>query len=142
MSSPQSNQSSGSEEDLQLAAVDPRKRKRMLSNRESARRSRIRKKQHLDELVNQVAHLKNEKNRILMQSDMIAGQYRRLESENTILRTQLMELSERLQSVNSVLWFMEESSGKPMGIPQIPDPLLKPWQLPCPAWPVIGSAIM
>ncbi|XP_072996719.1 bZIP transcription factor 53-like [Typha latifolia] len=142
MSSPQSNQSSGSDEDLQLAAVDPRKRKRMLSNRESARRSRIRKKQHLDELVNQVAHLKNEKNQILMQSDMIAGQYRRLESENTILRTQLIELSERLQSVNSVLWFMEESSGMPMGIPEISDPLLKPWQLPCQALPVVASAIM
>lgn len=134
-------QTSGSEEDAQLI-MDERKRKRMLSNRESARRSRMRKQQHLDDLVNQVALLKEENSQILMQVNLFTQQYVRMESENTILRTQVMELTDRLRSLNSVLHLVEELSGMAMDIPEIPDPLLRPWQLPCPAQPIMASANM
>lgn len=112
----------------------------MVSNRDSARRSRFRKQQHLDEIVNQVALLKNENEQIEMKINMHTNHYLKLESENTILRTQIMELTDRLQSMNSVLQFVEEFSGVAMDIPEIPDPLLKPWQLPCPVQPMVASA--
>ncbi|KAL5717563.1 hypothetical protein ACHQM5_010546 [Ranunculus cassubicifolius] len=41
--------------------------------------------------------------------------------------------SDRLQSLNSVLHLIEEVSGFNMDIPEISDPLLKPWHLPCPS---------
>ncbi|KAG1326188.1 bZIP transcription factor 53 [Cocos nucifera] len=132
-------QTSGSEEDAQLM-VDERKRKRMLSNRESARRSRMRKQQHLDDLLSQVTRLKEEKSQILMQVNLFTEQYARLESENMVLRTQVMELTDRLRSLNSVLHIVEELSGLAMDIPEIPDPILKPWQLRCPAQPITASA--
>ncbi|XP_073009854.1 bZIP transcription factor 53-like [Typha latifolia] len=141
MSSVATHQSSGSEEDPQLV-MDQRKKKRMLSNRESARRSRMRKQQRLDELVNQVAYLTNENNQTMMQINVLTQQYAKLDSDNTILRTQLIELTERLRSINSVLRFVEEFSGMEMDILDIPDPLLKPWQLPCPAQPIMASAKM
>lgn len=129
---------SGSEE----VAMDQRKRKRMISNRESARRSRMRKQQHLDDLINQVAQLKNENSQILMQINVLTQQFLALDGDNTVLRTQVMELTERLRSLNSVLQFVEEFSGMAMDIPEIPDPLLKPWQLPYPAQPIMASANM
>ncbi|KAM0948466.1 putative transcription factor bZIP family [Dioscorea sansibarensis] len=135
MATKQAAQSSCSEE-------DQRKRKRMISNRESARRSRMRKQQHIDDLINQVAKLKNENSQIVAQVNLITEQYLSNDSENAVLRTQVMELTERLQSLSSVLRFVEEFSGTPMDIPEIPDPLLQPWKLPRPVQPIIVSAKM
>ncbi|KAI0528952.1 hypothetical protein KFK09_001496 [Dendrobium nobile] len=140
MSGRPARQSSSSENSEVM--VDERKRKRMVSNRDSARRSRLRKQQHLDEIVNQVANYKKENDQIEMQINMHMNQYLKVESENTILRTQIMELTDRLQSMNSVLRFVEEFSGVAMDIPEIPDPLLKPWQLPCPGQQIVASSNM
>ncbi|CAA7388977.1 unnamed protein product [Spirodela intermedia] len=131
--------SSGSESDPQ-ATVDQRKRRRMESNRESARRSRMRKQQHLDELIKQAAQLDEENARIVVQIDAYAQQFAKLDLENAILGARVMELTERLQSLNSVLYMVEEFSGVAMDIPEIPDPLLKPWQLPCPSQAITASA--
>ncbi|XP_026657972.2 bZIP transcription factor 53 [Phoenix dactylifera] len=132
-------QSSGSEGGPQLV-VDERKRKRMLSNRESARRARMRKQQRLDELTNQAAQLRNENEQIVMQVNLISQQYLKLESENSVVGAEVMELTERLQSLNSMLQIFQEVSGMAMDIPEIPDPLLRPWLLPCPAQPIMASA--
>ncbi|XP_058082587.1 bZIP transcription factor 53 [Magnolia sinica] len=137
-----SHQTSGSDEDPQHIVVDQRKQRRMISNRESARRSRMRKQKHLDDLLTQVTQLKTENNQISKRVDFATQHFLNLDSENTILRTQVMELTDRLQSLNSVLHIMEEVSGLSMDIPEIPDPLLRPWQLPCPSQPIMASADM
>ncbi|KAM0951188.1 putative transcription factor bZIP family [Dioscorea sansibarensis] len=135
----QASQSSSSEE-VPGSVMDQRKRKRMLSNRESARRSRIRKQQHLDDLLKQVANLKNENSQIETQADLLNQRFLIMDSENCALRSEVMELTERLRSMNSVLEFVGEFSGMMMDIQEIPDPLLKPWQLPCPTQPIITTS--
>ncbi|WOL00288.1 hypothetical protein Cni_G09001 [Canna indica] len=138
MSSCPIRRASSSEGDSQ-PVIDERKRKRMVSNRESARRSRMRKQQRLDDLMNQEAQLKQHNGEISMQIDLMTQQYTSVESENAVLRAQLSELTERLRSMNSVLRFLEEFSGTTMDIPEIPDPLLTPWQLPCPVHPIMAN---
>lgn len=141
MSSAQFHQNSGSDEGPQNM-MDQRKRKRMLSNRESARRSRMKKQKHLDDLITQASQLKTENSQIMTRVNVATQHFMKMESENMILRTQLTELTERLQSLNSVLQIIGEINGLAMDIPEIPDPLLKPWQLPCPSQPIMASADM
>ncbi|XP_051147442.1 bZIP transcription factor 44-like [Andrographis paniculata] len=95
-------QNSGSEEDLQLI-MEQRKRKRMISNRESARRSRLRKQKHLDGLMAQVAHIRKENQQILTTVNLTKQQYVAIQSENDILRAQLAELTQRLNSLNEIV---------------------------------------
>ncbi|WOG91994.1 hypothetical protein DCAR_0311250 [Daucus carota subsp. sativus] len=95
-------QNSGSEGDK----MDERKRKRMQSNRESARRSRLRKQQLLDELSGQVSQLKKENERILTKANITTQHFMNLESENLILRAQMDELSQRLESLNDIVKYM------------------------------------
>nr|GMC85380.1 bZIP transcription factor 11-like [Ipomoea batatas] len=98
-------QNSGSEGDLQQL-MDQRKRKRMISNRESARRSRMRKQKHLDDLVFQVAHLRKENSQIITSMSLTTQHYLNVEAENSILRAQMAELSHRLQSLNEIMSFL------------------------------------
>jgi len=132
--------SSGSEEDQKYANMDDRKRKRMISNRESARRSRMKKQQHLDELIGQVTKLQSENSQIVQKINSVSQLYVSVETENNVLRAQMMELTDRLRSLNSVLQIVEEASGLVMDIPTIPDALLEPWQLPCPALPIMATS--
>ena len=125
--------SSGSESDPRYANMDDKKRKRMISNRESARRSRMKKQQHMDQLLNQVTTLKSEIAEHSQTIDAVSQRYVAVELENNVLRAQLMELTDRLTSLNSVLKMVEEVSGFSM---DIPDVLLEPWHLPCPLQPV------
>ncbi|KAE8654020.1 putative HIT-type Zinc finger family protein [Hibiscus syriacus] len=83
-------QNSGSEEDLHQL-MDQRKRKIMESNRESARRSRMRKQKRLDNY------------QILTNFNFITHQYLNMEAENSVLRAKIIELSQRLDSLNGIL---------------------------------------
>ncbi|XP_043708646.1 bZIP transcription factor 11-like [Telopea speciosissima] len=100
---------SGSEEDLQLV-MDQRKKKRMLSNRESARRSRMRKQKHLDELMAQMAQLRKENNQILSSMNFTTQHYLAIEAENSVLRAQMGELNNRLQSLNEIIQYINVSN--------------------------------
>ncbi|KAL2504055.1 basic leucine-zipper 44 [Abeliophyllum distichum] len=102
-------QNSGSEEDLQQL-MDQRKRKRMLSNRESARRSRLRKQKHLDDMMAKVTELKNGNSQILTRINVTTQHYMNVEAENSVLRAQMMELSQRLQSLNEILNYIDSNS--------------------------------
>lgn len=97
------NQSSGSEEELRQL-MDQRKRKRMQSNRESARRSRMRKQQHLDGLMAQVSQLRENKNQMISRINLTTHLFLNVEAENSVLKAQILELTHRLDSLNQILF--------------------------------------
>ncbi|GFS46198.1 hypothetical protein Acr_00g0100750 [Actinidia rufa] len=101
-------QNSASEESDLKQVMDQRKRKRkrMVSNRESARQSRMRKQKHLDYLTAQVAQLRRENSQIITGISVFTQQYLNVEGENSILRAQLAELSYRLASLNEIVSFL------------------------------------
>ncbi|CAL9084653.1 unnamed protein product [Musa textilis] len=96
-------QTSGSDEDLQAAATEQKKRKRMISNRESARRSRMRKQQHLDDLTAEANQLRKENSRLLTSLIFTTQQHVAVEAQNSVLRTRMVELTNRLQSLDEIL---------------------------------------
>lgn len=102
-------QNSASEEELQVV-MDQRKRKRMISNRESARRSRMRKQKHLDDLRAQVAELSKENHQIGTNINITTQHYLGIEAENSVLRAQVGELSHRLESLNEIVSFLNVSN--------------------------------
>lgn len=142
MASIQRSASSGSDGgDPRSATVDERKRKRMLSNRESARRSRMKKQKQLEDLTNETSRLQMANSQLVQSISSKEQAYVAIESMNNILRAQAMELTERLRSLNSVLQIIEEVSGFSVDIPEIPDQLMNPWQLHRPMQqPIVGSA--
>ncbi|KHN06386.1 bZIP transcription factor 11-like [Glycine soja] len=101
-------QNSGSEGDRDI--MEQRKRKRMLSNRESARRSRIRKQQHLEGLSAQLDQLKKENAQINTNISITTQMYLKVEAENAILRAQMGELSNRLNSLNEMISFINSTN--------------------------------
>ncbi|KAK7379046.1 hypothetical protein VNO80_04498 [Phaseolus coccineus] len=132
--------SSGSEAgDLQ---IDERKRKRMLSNRESARRSRMRKQKQLEDLTDEVSRLQGANKKLVENITAKEEACAETEAANSILRVQTMELTERLRFLNSILEIAEEVGGLSVEIPDIPDPLLKPWQIPHPTQAIMATANM
>ncbi|KAJ0797214.1 putative transcription factor bZIP family [Helianthus annuus] len=141
MTSPKQPQSANlvSDGDLRYANLDERKRKRMISNRESARRSRAKKQQRLDELLGEINKLQSDNNAIMKKIDGATQMFVGAESQNNVMRAQLTELTDRLHSLNSVLHIAQEVSGLAMDIPEIPDTLLEPWKLPCSVQPITTS---
>ncbi|XP_039012087.1 bZIP transcription factor 53-like [Hibiscus syriacus] len=133
---------SSSDSDPRYVNIDERKRKRMLSNRESARRSRMRKQKQLEDLVEEVSALQKGNSQISEKISVTSQRYIEMQSANNVLRAQAMELTERLRSLNSVLHIVEEVGGYDIDIPEFPDPLLKPWQLPCTIQPIMASVDM
>ncbi|CAO2821380.1 unnamed protein product [Amaranthus hypochondriacus] len=96
--------SPGSSSSLQQnSSSDERKRKRMQSNRESARRSRMRKQKHLDDLMVQINNLRTTNNQVLNNINITTQQFVKIELENSVLRAQMAELNSRFQSLNEII---------------------------------------
>lgn len=90
---------SGSEEGL----VDQRKRKKMESNRESARRSRMRKQKHINDLIGESNRTKNDNDQVRTTINVTTQRFIEIEAENSVLRAQVSELNQRLNSLNEIL---------------------------------------
>jgi len=97
------NSASDELEEQQHIINDERRERRMLSNRESARRSRMRKQKHLDELRAQVAHMRAENRQILSSFDILTQRYRQVLEENSLLKTETLELSQRLHQLQQAI---------------------------------------
>lgn len=115
---------------------DSRKRKRMLSNRESARRSRMRKQKQLEDLTAETSRLQISNGQVVRSIGAKEQAFFQLDASNNVLRAQMAELTDRLRSLNSVLQIVEEVSGLSVDIPEIPESLLEPWQSAYPAHPL------
>ncbi|KAG8474870.1 hypothetical protein CXB51_031599 [Gossypium anomalum] len=100
----QTHSNSGLDESNQtLSIIDERKRRRMISNRESARRSRMRKQKHLENLRNQANRLRIENRELINRLRFLLYHcYRvrtdndRLRSESTVLRQKLLDMHQNL----------------------------------------------
>lgn len=91
-------------ESSQLGCViDERKRKRMISNRESARRSRMRKQRHLENLRSQTNRFKVENREQVNRLRVVVHQTQLIRSENECLRAEAMMLRQRLWDIRQVL---------------------------------------
>ncbi|XP_060191650.1 bZIP transcription factor 11-like [Lycium barbarum] len=138
MASP-SGTSSGSEDLQQL--MDQRKRKRMISNRESARRSRMKKQTHLNELMVQVNQLKDQNKQIATNINMVTQIYLNVEADNSVLRAQMAELSHRLQSLNEIINCINSANSAIDETEVIgEDDFLNPWNLLHVNQPIMASA--
>ncbi|KAJ0639868.1 putative transcription factor bZIP family [Helianthus annuus] len=88
--------------------MDQREQRRMISNRESAKRSRMKKQKHLNDLMTQLSQLRSENNRVVSSISMITQHYVSLEAENSVLTARVTELGQRLRSLNEILEFMKQ----------------------------------
>ncbi|PHT56623.1 hypothetical protein CQW23_05109 [Capsicum baccatum] len=139
MTSPGGPSSSGSEDLQQL--MDQRKRKRMISNRESARRSRMKKQTHLNELMAQVNQLKEQNNQTVTNINRVTQVYLNVEAQNSVLRAQMAELSHRLQSLNEIINCIN-SANSTIDETQVigDDGFFNPWNLLHVNQPIMASA--
>ncbi|GJS97960.1 basic leucine zipper 43-like protein [Tanacetum coccineum] len=92
------NNSSTSDEadENQISVINERKQRRMISNRESARRSRMRKQRQLDELCNQVSRLRMENNGLMDKLNRFSETHEQVIQENLRLKKETTELRQLL----------------------------------------------
>lgn len=129
-----------SEGDNKLA-INQRKQKRMLSNRESARRSRQRKQNHLEGLAAQVDQIKKENTQIVTSLNITTQHCLKVESENSVLRAQMSELSHRLESLNEIIDYMNSSAvALNMESQMIDNSFMNPWNTVYLNSPLVGSS--
>lgn len=109
--------------------VDEKKKKRMISNRESAKRSRMKKEQHMKDLNDQIFYFTRKRDEMVMKIEKAAKGYAAMENENMVLRTQKQELEKRLEYANNVCGWYEgdghELKSSSMGVVQ--EPWLRSW---------------
>ncbi|KAF7803129.1 basic leucine zipper 43-like [Senna tora] len=79
--------------------INERKHRRMISNRESARRSRMRKQKHLDELWSQVVWLRTENHQLMDKLNHVCESHDRVVQENAQLKEEASELRQMLRDM-------------------------------------------
>ncbi|EFJ22185.1 hypothetical protein SELMODRAFT_17895, partial [Selaginella moellendorffii] len=88
---------SGNEEDEEENLTKLRKEKRMQSNRESAKRSRLKKQIQLEETTRLLEHLRQQNGLLRYKVSLAVNEYRELMLHNRELRMNAHNLSYRLQ---------------------------------------------
>ncbi|OIW12325.1 hypothetical protein TanjilG_32441 [Lupinus angustifolius] len=97
--SPQSSGISSNSTSDEADEQNLRKHRRMISNRESARRSRMRKKKHIDELWSQVMWLRNMNHKLLEKVNHVLECYDHAVQENAKLKEQTSELHQIIRDM-------------------------------------------
>ncbi|KAL3636155.1 hypothetical protein CASFOL_020702 [Castilleja foliolosa] len=95
-----SNNSTSDEADIDhFSLINERKQRRMISNRESARRSRMRKQRQLDELWAQVNHLRNENHNLIERVNSLSESHVKAVRENECLKEEASDLREMVRDL-------------------------------------------
>ncbi|XP_057493614.1 bZIP transcription factor 53-like [Actinidia eriantha] len=103
--------------------MEERKRKRMIFNRDSARKQKV-----VEDLSNEITRLRCQNNGIVKKIEEAREGYMAVSAQNSVLRAQAKELTERLRSLISAV----ESVGCNLDIDDGPGALFQPWHLLCP----------
>ncbi|GMI86515.1 basic leucine-zipper 5 [Hibiscus trionum] len=105
----QTNSNSSSDEPNQPLSVidDERKRRRMISNRESARRSRMRKQKHLENLRNQVSRLRVENRELNNRLRLVVYHCHSVRTDNDRLRSEYSMLRRKLSDIRQIMLFKQ-----------------------------------
>ncbi|CAN8300057.1 unnamed protein product [Cochlearia groenlandica] len=113
LQSPLSNNSTTSDEaNEDIFIINERKQRRMVSNRESARRSRMRKQRHLDELLSQVSWLRKENHQLLDKLNQASDSKDLVLEENLRIKEENFELREVITTMKKKLGEEEEGGSK------------------------------
>ncbi|GMI91072.1 basic leucine-zipper 4 [Hibiscus trionum] len=88
-------------------SVDERKKRRMISNRESARRSRWRKRMHLENITDEVNRLSVENQQLKNRLSSVMNQYHIVWRENEQLRSESVALWAKLLDLYWTLAIMQ-----------------------------------
>lgn len=106
----------------------------------------MRKQKHLDDMMTQVTQLKKENSEILSTMNTTTQQFLNVDSENSVLRAQMMELTQRLQSLDEILNYINTSSNEMLKSvefqPNSEIFMNNPWNLIYPNQPIMASADM
>ena len=86
-----------------VSVIDERKRRRMISNRESARRSRMRKQKHVENLRNQVNWLRSESLELRNRLRSVLYHCHSVRTENDWLRSEHSMLRKKLSEIRQIL---------------------------------------
>ncbi|KAI3683936.1 hypothetical protein L1987_84451 [Smallanthus sonchifolius] len=84
-----------------------KKMKRKISNRESAKRSRMKRDQHMKDLNDQIFYFAKKRDEMLLKMEGIMHEYTAMEMENMVLSSQKQELEKRLEYAKSVCGWCE-----------------------------------
>lgn len=88
--------------------VDERKRRRMISNRESARRSRMRKQKHLENLRAQVNRLRVENRELKNRLRLASHHCHLVQTENHRLQSEELHLRRKLSDYHGILLLLSQ----------------------------------
>ncbi|OEL18795.1 hypothetical protein BAE44_0020185 [Dichanthelium oligosanthes] len=108
-----------------VATEEERRRSRMTSNRLSARKSRMKRQQHVDDLTAESERLRRENEAMRA---VVAGALQRtraLEQENRVLAAHARQLCAELLLCNSQLRLLGDVAGLPLDVPDVPDHLVQ-----------------
>ncbi|KAL6644942.1 hypothetical protein ACP70R_014022 [Stipagrostis hirtigluma subsp. patula] len=104
---------------------EERRRKRMTSNRLSARKSRMKQRQHVEDLTALADRLRLENEAMRAGVEGAQRRSRLLEQENRVLAAHARELCAALLLRNSQLRMLGDVAGVPLDVPGVPDHLLQ-----------------